>query len=227
MQETKVEDELFPHAALEEVGYRAVASGQRTYNGVAIAAKLGTPIEDVKKNLDVDGPEGPRRLIAATIEGVRVVGVYVPNGQAIGSPAYEYKLQWLDRLRTWLEGECTPGRELVVCGDFNVAPEPIDVYDPPRWENNVLFSPLERAALKRLLGVGLTDVFRHLHPGEPGLYSWWDYRMGAFRKNRGLRIDLALTTRALTERCTAASIDKRPRELERPSDHAPIVIEVG
>jgi exodeoxyribonuclease-3 len=226
MQETKVEDELFPHAAFAEVGYHAVAFGQRTYNGVAIAAKLGTPIEDVTKNLPTDGPEEQRRLIAATIEGVRVVGVYVPNGQAIGTPAYQYKLEWLDRLRVWLQAECTAGRELCVCGDFNVAPESIDVYDPPRWENNVLFSPLERAALKRVTGVGLTDVVRHLHPAEKGLYSWWDYRMGAFRKNRGLRIDLALTTPALTERCTSATVDKRPRELERPSDHAPVVIEL-
>jgi exodeoxyribonuclease-3 len=227
MQETKVEDELFPHELLAEAGYHAVAFGQRTYNGVAIAAKLGTPIEDVKKNLDAYEADEQRRLLAATIEGVRIVDVYVPNGQAIGSSAYEYKLAWLDRLRTWLDVECTPGRELLVCGDFNVAPEPIDVYDPARWENNVLFSPLERAALKRVMSVGLTDVFRHLHQGETGLYSWWDYRMGAYKKNRGLRIDLALTTPALTARCRSAIVDKRPRELERPSDHAPVVVEVS
>jgi exodeoxyribonuclease-3 len=160
------------------------------------------------------------------VDGVRVVDVYVPNGQAIGSAAYTYKLEWLDRLRACLEAECVPGRALVVCGDFNVAPEPIDVYDPARWENSVLFSPLERAALRRVMDAGVADVFRQLHPGEPGLYSWWDYRMSGFRKNRGLRIDLALATPALMARCKAATIDKRPRELERPSDHAPLVLDI-
>jgi exodeoxyribonuclease-3 len=164
-------------------------------------------------------------MITATIEGVRVVCVYVPNGQAIGSEAYTYKLDWLDRLRVFLEAERAPDGQLVVCGDFNVAPEPIDVYDPARWENSVLFSPLERAALKRVMAAGVTDLFRDLHAGEAGLYSWWDYRMGAFRKNRGLRIDLALATPALAARCTAATIDKRPRELERPSDHAPVIVD--
>jgi exodeoxyribonuclease-3 len=226
MQETKVEDDLFPHEALAEVGYRTVAFGQRTYNGVAIAARLGLAIDDVKKNLDGDPPDAQRRLIAATIEGVRIVDVYVPNGQAVGAPAFAYKLEWLERLRADLAAHCSPDQEILVCGDFNVAPEPIDVHDPKRWEGSVLFTTEERAALAKLRGWGLHDVFRDLHP-EAGLYSWWDYRMGAFRKNRGLRIDLALCTRSLAVRCTSAIIDKRPRELTRPSDHAPVIVEIA
>jgi exodeoxyribonuclease III len=227
MQETKVEDDLFPHAALAEVGYRAVTFGQKTYNGVAIAAKLGLAIEDVKRNLDGDPPDAQRRLIAATIEGVRVVDVYVPNGQAVGTPAFTYKLEWLDRLHRDLAAHCAPQQDILVCGDFNVAPEPIDVHDPRKWEGSLLFTGEERAALRRLLTWGLVDVCRDLHKDEPGLYSWWDYRMGAFRKNRGLRIDLALCTPALAARCLSATIDKRPRELERPSDHAPVVVEIA
>lgn len=227
MQETKVEDSLFPHDALGEVGYRVVTFGQKTYNGVAIAAKFGLAIEDVKKGLDGDADDAHRRFIAATIEGVRIVDVYVPNGQAVGTPAFGYKLEWLDRLRKDLEAHCSPGGELLVCGDFNVAPETIDIAEPKKWEGQVLAHPDERAALRRLLDWGLVDAFRTRHPDEAGLYSWWDYRMGAFKRNKGLRIDLALTTRRLLERCTAVTIDKRPRELERPSDHAPVVIELS
>jgi exodeoxyribonuclease III len=227
MQETKVEDAVFPHEALAEVGYRAVTFGQKTYNGVAIAARLGLAIEDVQRGLDDDAPDAQRRFIAATIEGVRVIDVYVPNGQAVGAPAFAYKLEWFERLRRTLEAHCTPQQEILLCGDFNVAPESIDVYDPKKWAGSVLVSPEERAALSNLLTFGLVDVFRDLHKGEPGLYSWWDYRMGAFRKNHGLRIDLALVTPALAARCKGAIIDKRPRELERPSDHAPVIVELA
>jgi exodeoxyribonuclease III len=227
MQETKVEDDVFPHEALAEVGYRTVAFGQKTYNGVAIAAKFGLAIEDVQKNLGDDPPDAQRRLIAATIEGVRVVDVYVPNGQAVGTPAFSYKLEWLERLRRELAAAHTPGQQILLCGDFNVAPEPIDVHDPKKWAGGVLFTDEERAAVRRLCEWGLRDLFRDLHPGEPGLYSWWDYRMGAFRKNRGLRIDLALGTPPLRARCVSVTIDKRPRELERPSDHAPVVVEIA
>lgn len=226
MQETKVEDDLFPHEALAEVGYRAVWHGQKTYNGVAIAARFGLAMEDVQKNLGDDPPDAQKRLIAATIEGVRVVDVYVPNGQAVGTPAFAYKLEWLDRLRK--EIGARRDQELVVTGDFNVAPEPIDVYDPKKWEGSVLFTVEERAALRRLMDEGaLVDVFRARHPGEAGLYSWWDYRMSGFRRNKGLRIDLALCTPPLAARVTGATIDRRPRELERPSDHAPLVIEIA
>jgi exodeoxyribonuclease III len=227
MQETKVEDDLFPHAALAECGYRAVISGQKTYNGVAIAAKLGLAIEDVKKNLDDDPPDAQRRLIAATIEGVRIVDVYVPNGQAVGAPAFTYKLEWLARLRRDLAAHATPDQPLLVCGDFNVAPEALDVHDPKKWEGSILCTDEERAALKDLEAWGLVDVFRDKHAGEAGLYSWWDYRMGAFRKNRGLRIDLALCTRPLAARVTGAVVDRRPRELDKPSDHAPVIIEIS
>ncbi|MFT3773705.1 MAG: exodeoxyribonuclease III [Minicystis sp.] len=188
-QETKVEDDLFPHDALGEVGYRAVTFGQKTYNGVAIAAKFGLQIEDVKKDLEGDGSDVHRRFIAATIEGVRVIDVYVPNGQAVGTPAFAYKLAWLERLRKDLEANCSPGGEVLVCGDFNVAPEPIDVHDPKKWEGQVLFTPEERAALRRVMDWGLVDAFRARHPGEAGLYSWWDYRMGAYKRNRGVRIE--------------------------------------
>lgn len=227
MQETKVEDDLFPHAALAECGYRAVVSGQKTYNGVAIAARLGLAIEDVKKNLDDDPPDAQRRLIAATIEGVRIVDVYVPNGQAVGSPAFTYKLDWLARLQRDLAAHTAPGQELLVCGDFNVAPEPIDVHDPKKWEGSVLVTPEERAALKKIVDWGMVDVFRAHHAGEAGLYTWWDYRMGAYRKNRGLRIDLMLCTPALAARCKGVTVDKRPRELEKPSDHAPVIVEIA
>lgn len=227
MQETKVEDDLFPHAALAECGYRTVAFGQKTYNGVAIAARQGLAIEDVKKNLDGDPEDAHRRLIAGTIEGVRVINVYVPNGQAVGAPAFAYKLEWLERLHRELVTHAAPTQEVLICGDFNVAPEPIDVYDPKKWEGSVLFTTEEREALKKLLGWGLTDVFRALHPGEAGAYSWWDYRMMAFRKNRGLRIDLALCTAPLAARCKSVTIDKRPRELDKPSDHAPVIVEIA
>jgi exodeoxyribonuclease-3 len=227
MQETKVEDALFPHEALGEVGYRAAIFGQKTYNGVAIAAKFGLAVEDVKRGLDDDEADAHRRFIAATIEGVRVVNVYVPNGQAVGAPAFGYKLAWLERLARDLGTHHKPEQEIVVCGDFNVAPEPIDVHDPKKWEGSILFTPQERAALRKVMAFGLVDVFRERHPDEAGLYSWWDYRMGAYKRNRGLRIDLALGTRPFAARCTSATIDKRPRDLERPSDHAPVVIEIA
>ncbi|MFO0759455.1 MAG: exodeoxyribonuclease III [Byssovorax sp.] len=225
MQETKVEDDLFPHRDLEEAGYRCAISGQKTYNGVCIAARFGLAIEDVKKGLDGDAPDAQKRAIAATIEGVRVVNVYVPNGEAVDSPKFPYKLDFLARLHKEIETHYKPDQELLVCGDFNVAPEPIDVYDPKKWEGQVLCHPDERAAVKKILDWGMVDAFRAHHP-EPGLYSWWDYRMGAFPKNRGLRIDLALLTAPLAARVSDITIDKRPRELNRPSDHAPVVVEV-
>jgi exodeoxyribonuclease-3 len=226
MQETKVEDHLFPHDALGEVGYRAVTFGQKTYNGVAIAAKFGLAIDDVQRGMDGDAEDAQRRMITATIEGVRVIDVYVPNGQAVGAPAFSFKLEWLARLRAHLAARYTPEHQVFLCGDFNVAPEPIDVHDPKKWEGQVLCHPDERAALKEILGWGMVDIFRSLHPADAGQFSWWDYRMGAFRKNNGLRIDLALVTPALAKRCKGASIDKRPRELEKPSDHTPVIVEI-
>jgi exodeoxyribonuclease-3 len=225
LQETKVEDDRFPTDAIAEVGYNAVISGQKSYNGVAILTRFGLTAEDVQRNLEGDDASAHKRLIAATIEGVRVVNVYVPNGQAVGTEAFAYKLAWLDRLRVEIAKRFAPDNELLICGDFNVAPEPIDVHDPKKWEGSVLFHPAERAAIRQLMDWGLVDVFREKHP-EPKLYSWWDYRMGAYKRNHGLRIDLALMTKPLAARCKDAWIDKAPRELERPSDHAPVVVEI-
>jgi exodeoxyribonuclease III len=225
LQETKVEDDKFPVDAIAEVGYKSVFFGQKTYNGVAILARHGLGIEDVKKSLDGDADDAPRRFIAATVEGIRIINVYVPNGQAVGTPAFAYKLDWLERLRGELASRYTPEQDIMLCGDFNVAPEAIDVHDPKRWEGQVLFHPDERAALKRLLEWGLVDSFRKHHP-EPKMFSWWDYRMGAYKRNWGLRIDLALLTQPLAARTKDVWIDKAPRELDRPSDHTPVVVEI-
>jgi exodeoxyribonuclease-3 len=226
VQETKVEDDRFPADAIAEAGYKSVFFGQKTYNGVAILARHGLAIEDVKKNLDSDEADAQRRLIAATIEGVRIINVYVPNGQAVGTPAFAFKLEWLGRLRDEIAERHSPADSVLLCGDFNVAPEPIDVHDPKRWEGNVLFHPDERAALKRILDWGFVDGFRKHHT-EPKMFSWWDYRMGAYKRNWGLRIDLALLTAPLAARTRDVWIDKYPRELERPSDHAPVVVELN
>jgi exodeoxyribonuclease III len=225
LQETKVEDERFPMEAINELGYQAAICGQKSYNGVAILARFGLGIEDVKRHLEGDDATSHKRLIAATVEGVRIVNVYVPNGQAVGTEAFAYKLGWFERLRLDLEKNHNPEQEIMVCGDFNVAPEPIDVHDPKKWEGQILFHPDERAALKRLMSWGLVDVLRERH-AEPKIFSWWDYRMGAFKRNAGLRIDLALMTRPLVARCKDAWVDKAPRELDRPSDHAPVVVQI-
>jgi exodeoxyribonuclease-3 len=225
LQETKVEDDHFPRDAFAQEGYRIVCSGQKTYNGVAIATRFGIDADCVKKNFTDDEIDAPKRLIAATVNGIQIINVYVPNGQAVGTDAFQYKLRWLERLRQELDAHYRPDMPLLICGDFNVAPERIDVHNPKRWEGQVLFHPDERAALKRLLEWGLVDGFRALHP-EDAAFSWWDYRMGAFKRNWGLRIDLALVTRPLLERCADVRIDRGPRELERPSDHAPVVVDV-
>jgi exodeoxyribonuclease III len=225
MQETKVEDDKFPVEALGDAGYRVVHVGQKTYNGVAIAARFGLSIDDVKKNLDGDDDESPRRLIAATIEGVRVVNVYVPNGQAVGTKPFLYKLAWFERLLLDLAAHHKPEDQVLICGDFNVAPASIDVHEPKKWEGQVLCHPDERAALARLIDWGLVDAFRERHP-EERIYTWWDYRMGAYRKNQGLRIDLALVTRSLLARTKDVWVDRSTRELERPSDHAPVLVEL-
>ena len=225
LQETKVDDSLFPNEALAEAGYASAFFGQKGLNGVAICTRFGIEIGDVKKNLDGDDPDAQRRLISANIEGVRVVNVYVPNGQSVGAPAFAYKLAWLQRLHEQIAQRHAPSDPVLICGDFNVAPEAIDVHDPKAWEGQVLFHPDERARLHGLMSWGLVDIVRTRHPDEPNLFSWWDYRMGAFRRNRGLRIDLILVTPPLVERCKSAWVDTRPRELERPSDHAPVMVE--
>jgi exodeoxyribonuclease-3 len=206
---------------IEAAGYRAAFAGQKTYNGVATLSLAAG--EEVATELP--GLEDPqRRLLASTIEGVRVVNVYVPNGQEVGSDKYAYKLDWLEKLRGYLEAELSRHPKLVVLGDFNIAPEDRDVHDPEEWRGKVLCSDPERAALGTLLELGLNDLFRRFDQ-EERLFSWWDYRMLAFRRNHGLRIDLILGSEPLAESCTACRIDKEPRRLERPSDHTPVVAE--
>ena len=226
MQETKVEDDKFPVEALGDAGYAVTYAGQKSYNGVAIAARFGMSIDNVKRSLDGDDEDTARRLIAATVEGVRIVNVYVPNGQVVGTKPFAYKLVWLDRLALELGARHSPDEPLLVCGDFNVAPETIDVHEPKKWEGQVLCHPDERAGLRKLMDWGLVDALRARHPDDRGVYSWWDYRMGAFKKNNGLRIDLVLVTKPLLERTKDVWVDKSTRELEKPSDHAPVVIEI-
>jgi exodeoxyribonuclease-3 len=218
LQETKVTDEKFPAQALRDLGYHVVYSGQKTYNGVAIlsrepAADLVTAIPDFTCE--------QKRVLAATVAGVRVICVYVPNGQAVGSDKYQYKLAWMAALKEWVRHEMAQHSLLAVLGDFNVAPEDRDVHDPQAWEGRVHCSPPEREALQALIALGLKDGFR-LFEQAKGSYSWWDYRMAAFRRKMGLRIDHILLSPALATRCTACTIDVEPRRAERPSDHAPV-----
>jgi exodeoxyribonuclease III len=220
LQETKTVDARFPFDALASVGYQAVVFGQPAYNGVAILSR--EPAVAVERGLPDDAATAPARLIAATVGGVRVVNVYVPNGAPLGSDRYSFKLAWLARLRAYLAASYTPTQPLALCGDFNVAPESRDVWDPVRLANEVLFTPAERAALQPVADWGLADTFR-LHESDGGHYSWWDYRAGSFRRNAGLRIDHLWVTAPLARACTAAHIDVEPRRLERPSDHTPVV----
>lgn len=219
LQELKLPDEDFPVADVGGLGLQAAWYGQKTYNGVALLSAL--PLEDVVKG--IPGHDDPqKRVIAATIAGVRVINVYVPNGQAVGSDKYAYKLDWITHLTRYLGEAMRHWERLVLMGDFNIAPDDRDVHDPAKWEGSVHVSEAERVALAGLLEVGLVDTFRLFDQPE-GAYSWWDYRMGAFRRNHGLRIDLVLASRALAARCTGCRIDRAPRTWERPSDHAPVV----
>lgn len=221
LQETKLEDELFPTEAFVEAGYTAVFSGQKAYNGVALLSTLSP--RDVSTELPgVDNDQS--RLVAASYGDIRVLNVYVPNGQAVGSDKYTYKLAWLDGLRQLVQRELREHAQLVVLGDFNVAPDDQDVHDPELWEGSVLCSEPERAAFRRLLELGLADSFR-LFDQPPDTFSWWDYRAGAFRRNLGLRIDLILVSAGLRPYCVRSRIDTTPRKRERPSDHAPVVAE--
>ena len=223
LQETKCEDATFPAAELAAAGYLSVHHGQRTYNGVAILSrKAGASVRrGIPEFIDEQS-----RVIANDVEGVLIVSVYVPNGQSVGSDKYAYKLRWLDALATWLEAELVAHPKLAVTGDFNVAPEERDVHDPAAWAGQVLFSEPERAALQRLFALGFVDAFRLFDQPEKS-FSWWDYRMGAFRRNMGLRIDHVLLSPQLARACKSCSIDVAPRKLERPSDHAPVVCELA
>jgi exodeoxyribonuclease-3 len=219
LQETKLPDADFPRAEIEALGLHAAYSGQRTYNGVAILAR--EPLAEVVAGIPGFEDE-QRRVLAATVAGVRVIDVYVPNGQTVGSEKYEYKLRWLAALHAYVAAELARHPALVLLGDFNIAPEDRDVHDPAAWEGSVHVSAPEREALAALHACGLHDCFRLFQQPEKS-YSWWDYRMVAFRRNAGLRIDLVLASETLSRKCVACHIDKAPRRLERPSDHAPVV----
>lgn len=223
LQETKLENHNFPRAEIEAAGYHVAFEGQKTYNGVALLAK--TPITEV-----VCGnpyfPDEQKRLISGTVAGVRVVCAYIPNGQAVGSDKYAYKLAWLEGLTRWLKESLEQYPDLTLCGDYNIAPEDRDVHDPEQWAGEILCSEPERSAFQGLLDLGFKDSFRLFEQAEKS-FSWWDYRMLGFQKNRGLRIDHILLSTSLAERCIAAGIDRAPRKLERPSDHAPVWVEIS
>jgi exodeoxyribonuclease-3 len=222
LQETKLSDDKFPAAEIEAAGYRAAWHGQKTYNGVALLSRLEAG--QVQKNIPgLDGEQA--RVIAATLGDLRIVGAYMPNGQAPDSDKFQYKMRWLDALRQWLAAELVANPRLVLLGDFNIAPEDRDVYDPVAWAGQIHCTPEERAHFRALVALGLVDAFR-LFEQPPKSWSWWDYRNLAFRKNQGLRIDHILVSEALKPRVSACLIDKLPRKNERPSDHAPVVVEL-
>ncbi len=218
LQETKLSDENFPADAIRAAGYQVTFSGQKTYNGVAILAR------SEPRDLVTDPPglqDAQRRILAATVGDVRVVNLYVVNGENVGTEKYAYKLDWLARLHDWLAEEIRQYPNLVVLGDFNIAPEDRDVHDPEAWAERILCSTPERQALAGLQALGLSDTFRAFDQPD-NEFSWFDYRAASFRRNRGLRIDLILASQTLSARLTAAGIDREPRAWERPSDHAPV-----
>lgn len=222
LQETKLEDAKFPHPEIAAAGYQVLCSGQKTYNGVAILSRIAgsdcaTAIADYE---DVQ-----KRVIAATVGGVRIICAYIPNGENVESDKYQYKLKWLAAFRNWLKSELALYPKLAVLGDYNIAPEARDVYDPAAWEGQVLFSEPERAAFRGLLDLGLKDAFRLFEQPERS-YTWWDYRMNSFRRKLGVRIDHILLSEALAQSCEACTIDVEPRRNERPSDHAPVMAEL-
>jgi len=223
LQETKLEDKNFPFAEVEAAGYRAVFAGQKTYNGVAILSK--ETAADVQAGIpNYDDPQ--KRVLAATIAGVRVISVYVPNGESVESEKYKYKLGWLERLTAWLASELASHDKLAILGDYNIAPDERDVYDPKAWEGQVLFSEPERAAFRRLIALGLADSFRLFEQPEKS-YTWWDYRMNMFKRKLGLRIDHILLSPALAAACRSCAIDRDMRARERPSDHAPVIADIA
>lgn len=224
MQEIKTVDELFPAKAFEELGYRVETYGQPTYNGVAILSRK--PMSRIVRGFPDEEPDAPRRLIAATIGRLRVINVYVPNGQSPDSEKFVYKMEWLARLRGFLEEEASPSGSLILLGDFNVAPDERDVRYPEAWRGKIHFHPREHAALARITSWGLFDLFRKIHE-EGGHYSWWDYRRLAFQRNDGLRIDLVLGTGKVLKRTRDAVIFRDERKGESPSDHAPVVVELA
>ena len=221
LQETKLTDENFPADDIRAAGYEVVYSGQKTYNGVATISRSAAS----EVITDVPGLDDPqRRILGTTIDGVRVLNLYVVNGQEVGSEKFDHKLHWLSKVTDYIGTQLRDHERFIVLGDFNIAPADEDVHDPEAWHERILCSTPEREALGRMLGLGLQDTFR-LFPQEEKSFSWWDYRAAAFRRNMGLRIDLILASQSLAENCTACHIDKAPRRLERPSDHTPVVAE--
>lgn len=219
LQELKMTDDKFPVAEIEAAGYQVAFTGQKTYNGVAILSRH--PMSEIVKNNPLF-PDEQQRIITATIEGIRVICAYIPNGQAVDSDKYQYKLQWLDALQRWIADEMKTYPKLALLGDYNIAPEDRDVHDPAAWEGDILVSPPERAAFNNLVGLGLTDTFRLFDQPEK-LFTWWDYRRMGFRLNRGLRIDHILVSAPLAANCIACEVDKTPRKWEQPSDHTPVI----
>lgn len=221
LQETKLTDDRFPVDELHDAGYHSVYSGQKTYNGVAILSR--EPATDIVT--DIDGLDDPqRRILGVTIGDMRILDLYVVNGSEVGSEKFAYKMHWLEQVTAWIAAEMQRHDKVIVLGDFNIAPDDRDVHDPDSWHGKILCSPPERDALQRILDLGLSDTFRQFDQEEK-IWSWWDYRMAAFRRNMGLRIDLVLASAALAKVCSAAYVDKEPRRQERPSDHAPAVAE--
>ena len=222
LQETKLADEFFPVSDIENTGYRCIFAGQKTYNGVAILSRGAAT--DVQVNIP-NHDDAQKRVLAATIGSVRTICVYVPNGERVESEKYQYKLQWLEQLTAWLAAELATHPRVALLGDYNIAPEPRDVYDPIAWQGQVLFSEPERAAFRRLVGLGLADSFRLFEQAERS-YTWWDYRLNSFKRKLGLRIDHILLSAPLAQACRSCTIDIAPRAGERPSDHAPVVAEL-
>lgn len=220
LQEIKCVNEKFPYEKFAEIGYDAVTHGQKTYNGVAILSRKG--LSNVQRGFHYDDETAQARLIAATVEGIRIINVYVPNGSEVGSEKYKFKLDWLHKLRGFLDSHFDSQKEVLICGDFNVAIDDRDVHDPKLWAGKILFSKPERAAMDYVRRWGFTDAFR-IHTTDGGHFSWWDYRAGAFPKNEGMRIDHIWVSEPLAKRCTAVVIDKEPRTWEKPSDHTPVV----
>ena len=223
IQETKVTDEKFPRLEINAAGYEVVFAGQKTYNGVALLSR--SQGEDIVTDVpDLD--DAQRRILGATIDGTRILNLYVVNGSEVGSDKYAYKLEWLEKVTRYVQAQLAEHERLVVLGDFNITPEDRDVHDPQAWHEKILCSTPEREALRTMLQLGLCDTFRLFEQPEAA-FSWWDYRAAAFRRNMGLRIDLILASNALSSACTSCHIDKEPRKWERPSDHTPVIAEFG
>jgi exodeoxyribonuclease-3 len=222
LQETKTVDENFPASAFKDAGYDSAFMGQKSYNGVAIISRH--PIEDVQKNFADDDDESPKRMIAGTVNGVRIVNTYIPNGTEIWTDKFTFKLDWLQRLRRFFDETCDVNKDVLLCGDFNVAIDELDVWSVPVMQGKLHFSKPERAAMHHVKQWGFVDVFRKMN-GDVREFSWWDFRAGAWQKNQGLRIDHIWTSASLADKCIGCWIDKAPRALEKPSDHAPVVVE--